>query len=461
MDANAFPPRGTGIEGRIESPASQTWGHPWQLGASWDWKPGSVLLGQWEGRLLGRDDDRHVVTVAGSRTGKSSTVLIPNLMRYPGSKVVIDIKGELARATAKHCAALGQQVFILDPFNETGMKTASHNPFGELGMGRREHVAADAAQLADALIIGNPRDPHWTDSAKNLIRGIVLHLLDQHPGKATLREVRRLFNATPAELDRLFADMVRSSAFDGIVANIGASFLGKKESGGRELQGILSTAQEQTAPLDDVVGITERSDFKLSALSAGKTTLFLVLPGMRMGTHYRWLRLVIQQALIAMERVPVPRGGLPVWFVLEEFPALGHMRPIETAAGLMAGMGVKLWAVIQDFTQLQTHYPKSWETFLGNAGVIQAFGNVDVTTTEHLSKMLGMTQVIERQQIRVSGGALAHGDMGRRENLRSVRLLDANEITTAFARETGRQLILVPGRPPIYMQRLGYEAGAP
>jgi len=45
-------------------------------------------------------------------------------------------------------------------------------------------------------------------------------------------------NATPAELDRLFTAMVDSAAFDGIVANIGASFLGKKESGGRELQGI-------------------------------------------------------------------------------------------------------------------------------------------------------------------------------------------------------------------------------
>jgi type IV secretion system protein VirD4 len=328
-------------------------------------------------------------------------------------------------------------------------------------MGRREHIAADASQLADALIIGNPRDPHWTDSAKNLIRGIALHLLDRNPKGATLREVRRLLNAPPAELDGLFSAMMDSPAFDGVVANIGASFLGKKESGGRELQGILSTAQEQTAPLDDVVRITEKSDFKLTDLAGGKTSIYLVLPGMRIGTHYRWLRLVVQQALIAMERNRVPRGKLPVWFVLEEFPSLGHMRPIEAAAGLMAGFGVKLWSVIQDLTQLQTHYPKSWETFLGNTGVVQAFGNVDITTTEHLSRLLGTTQVIERQDIRISGGAMAHGDMGRRENIRSVRLLDANEITRHFARETELQLVFVPGRPPIYMQRLAMERDAP
>jgi len=461
MLASEFPPRGSGIAGRLETPPSQVWGHPTQLGPSWDWKPGMVLLGRWDARLLGRSDDRHMVTIAGSRAGKSSTVLIPNLLRYPGSIVVLDPKGELARATAAIRVRMGQRVYVLDPFGETGIPSASHNPFAELGMGRGEHVAADASQLADALIIGNPRDPHWTDSAKNLIRGITLHLLSTDPNAATLREVRRILNASPAELERLFTAMVDSNAFEGIVANIGAAFFGKKESGGRELQGILSTAQEQTAPLDDVIRVTERSDFRLSELRSGKVSIYLVLPGMRMGTHYRWLRLVIQQALAAMERAPVPRDSLPVWFVLEEFPSLGHMRPIESAAGLMAGFGVKLWSVLQDLTQLKTHYPHSWETFLGNAGVIQAFGNVDVTTTEHLSKMLGMSQVMERLEIRVSGSAMAHGDLGRRENVRSVRLLDANEITQAFARETERQLILVPGRPPIYMQRLGYEKGLP
>lgn len=252
--------------------------------------------------------------------------------------------------------------------------------------------------------------------------------------------------------------MAGSTAFDGVVANIGTSFLGKLESGGRELQGILSTAQEQTAPLDDIVGVTERSDFRLRDLASGRMTIYLVLPGLRMGTHYRYLRLVIQQALAAMERHPVPRGQLPVWFILEEFPALAHMRSIETAAGLMAGFGVKLWSVLQDLTQLQTHYPKSWETFLGNAGVIQAFGNADVTTTEHLAKLLGSTQVIERQAVRLSAQAMGHGDPGVREHLRSVRLLDPNEITRHFSRESNRQLILVPGRPPIYMERLSRDA---
>ena len=205
----------------------------------------------------------------------------------------------------------------------------------------------------------------------------------------TLRVLRRALANTVAENEKLFTAMAESSAFDGIVANIGSAFLGKAEAGPKELQSILSTVQEQTAPFDDVAHITDRSDFKLTDLRDGGTTIYLVLPGMRMGTHYRWLRLMVQLALGAMERAPVEYGRLPVLFVLEEFPALGHMRSIETAAGLMAGFGVKLWPVLQDLSQLKTHYQKSWETFLGNAGVLQAFGNVDATTTEYLSKMLG------------------------------------------------------------------------
>ena len=300
MSASQFPPRGSGIAGRAEAPPMGLWAHPAQLGQSWDWQPGKVLLGQHEGRYIGRDDDRHIVTIAGSRAGKTMTVLIPNLRSYPGSIIVLDPKGELARATAEHRRRMGQRVFILDPFGDTGTPTASYSPIRELSQARPELVAADAAQLADALIIPNNKDPHWTDSARNLVRGIILLLIAHAPAQANLREVRRRLCGTPPEQAQLFTEMAASNAFNGIIEYVGRTFLGKNE---RELASIMSTAQEQTAPLDDVIHVTETSNFSLSDLRSGKLTIYLVLPGMRMGTHYRWLRMVIQQALAAMEHI--------------------------------------------------------------------------------------------------------------------------------------------------------------
>ena len=455
---DGFPPRGSGLPGRRENPPSEIWAHPWELGPSWTWRPGQVLLGEWDGRLLGQSDDRHMVTVAGSRAGKSSTILAPNLRRYPGSMIVLDPKGELAKATAKTREAMGQKVYILDPFHTTGRASDSFNPFQELGALRPDQLASDAAVLADALIIPHEKDPHWTDSARNLIRGLTLHMLDTSPKAPTIKQLHKFLYADPSQLESIFKDMKKSHAFDGIVANTGSSFMGKLKAGERELQGILSTAQEQTAPLADINSISDRSDFTLADLKRKNITIYLVLPGMKMGTHFRWLRLIIQQAMDAMERTPNRADKLPVLFVLEEFAALGYMRSIETATGFMAGYGVKLWSVLQDLTQLQTHYPKSWETFLGNAGIIQAFGNADLTTTEYLSKRLGQTVITETQDISVSSSAMSSGDVGMREHIRHVPLLASYEITRHFDRRTNRQLIITPGLPPIYMHRVPPEA---
>jgi hypothetical protein len=35
------------------------------------------------------------------------------------------------------------------------------------------HLKDDVSQIADALIIGNERDPHWTDSARILVHVLI------------------------------------------------------------------------------------------------------------------------------------------------------------------------------------------------------------------------------------------------------------------------------------------------
>lgn len=67
------------------------------------WRPGQVLLGashydpKW---LVGIEDDRHIVTLATTRAGKGRSLIIPNLLTWPGSALVIDPKGQNACVTA-------------------------------------------------------------------------------------------------------------------------------------------------------------------------------------------------------------------------------------------------------------------------------------------------------------------------------------------------------------------------
>jgi type IV secretion system protein VirD4 len=75
--------------------------------------------------------------------------------------------------------------------------------------------------------------------------------------------------------------------------------------------------------------------------------------------------------------------------MLDEFAQLGHLAVIERNMALLRGYGIKLWAVLQDLSQLKDAYSRRWESFIGNAGIIQSFAPQDVTTREYLSKLSG------------------------------------------------------------------------
>jgi type IV secretion system protein VirD4 len=99
------------------------------------WRPGMMFLGVLDGEIktgddgrrfvtgghaVGVDDDRHICTFAGSRSGKGRSAILPNMLHYPGSVLATDPKGELATMTARRRGAMGQAVHVLDPFAVAG-----------------------------------------------------------------------------------------------------------------------------------------------------------------------------------------------------------------------------------------------------------------------------------------------------------------------------------------------------
>ena len=98
--------------------------------------------------------DRHLLTVAPTRAGKGTTQIIPNLLTYEGSMLVIDPKGENALITAKRRQEMGQEVHIVDPWgiaNVDGIEPSSFNPLDWLDLGDVD-ITENAMILADALV---------------------------------------------------------------------------------------------------------------------------------------------------------------------------------------------------------------------------------------------------------------------------------------------------------------------
>lgn len=450
--------------------------------------PGSkILIGALGDKLIGIEDNRHVLTVAGSRTGKSVT-LVSNLLFYSGSVLALDPKAELAALTAERRSELGQQVYVLDPFNYTPDNLrhlrASYNPLSVLTLDSPTLIE-DASLIADAMVVqgtGN-KDPHWDESAKNFIEGVILHVVTDPKLKKkrhllTVREFIK--NAMmPHEVDDEesesegelcsleYAMLVNAARLKKrkTTADIGGAIEGAArdfyEKSDRERDSVLSTVRRHTKFLDYTAlrDVMQHSYFDLKDLKADPNgvTVYLCFPATRIEIAGRWLRIFINQLLDAMEREQT-KPEAPVLVCLDEFPVLGYMKQLENAAGQVASFDVKLWVLIQDWSQGKALYGERWETFTGNAGILQFFGNNDVTTTEYISKRLGKTRVEVARLGEATPDQTALGMSGKSSSIELHDLMTAEEISRQFARNDRlkRQLVLWAGYHPMILQRVEY-----
>jgi type IV secretion system protein VirD4 len=152
---------------------------------------------------------------------------------------------------------------------------------------------------------------------------------------------------------------------------------------------VIGTALSHTDWLDSLAmkEALGASDFSLSELKTRSATVYLVLPPKYLDEHGRFLRLFVNLALL--EAAKGQKQRYPILMVLDEFYALGRLQFMATAAGLLAGYGVKLWPIVQNLGQISELYPDNWETFLGNAGLWQVFAVNDQTTARYMSERLG------------------------------------------------------------------------
>lgn len=329
--------------------------------------------------------EKHVYVTASSRSGKGRDLIIPNLCIYPESVFVLDPKGENCRATAKRREALGSSIAAFDPYGLTGRPSARFNPLAGL---QGEDMITGADYLAEALVIG-PND-HWHNSARSLVRAMVLHLLtvdnEYLEKEHYTRDLCTLRAWMTGFLDLTLDTMKKSKALDGMVSRLGTSFADIPDN---ERGSIISTAQLGTKWLDNpkLAAMFKAGDDCISfddfRAPAKRLSIFVCLPAYVFSTYPQVCRLLTTFALDTMMRSLTGRQR-PVMFILDELAQLEHLPIVQRAFTLGAGFGAQMWAVFQSVEQARKLYPL--DSLYGSAGVRCFFKIEDPESCDFASK---------------------------------------------------------------------------
>ncbi|MCD9015353.1 type IV secretory system conjugative DNA transfer family protein [Parachryseolinea silvisoli] len=479
-----------------------------------------AALVQEDGLILGRDPETgevigfkgegHILTVAKTGAGKGVGVIVPNLLQYSGSVIVVDPKGEnFIRSVYARVNRFGQEVCLIDPFGEVykqiqrqlkrieriekdgnmtknlqdiktfytnlqdkvnppiegkaapGVYNKGLNPLqlieNLVATNNYAEVFDQANVIANMLVMkAGERDPHWDEKAKMIIKNVIvflcLHERCHHEPK-TLVTVRDL-------IFEIFEDDESMAGFkNACLTGESSKYLSKIGSeislmAGEERMSVLSTTLRHLEFLDSplVYDNVSRADVDLTAIKKNKQSIYLVLPANKLDAYSRLMRLWVSSLINAISISPEPPVER-ILMIVDEMAQLGKMEPLLQAVSLLRGYGLNLWMFFQDISQLTSIYGNNqWKTFSSNARVQQFFGISDADTAEYISRLSGMTTVITRtESINSDGGGLGGNGTSHSYAAQERRLLYPDKLY-----RTNLQFLFVEGLFPIKARKIKF-----
>lgn len=318
--------------------------------------------------LSGKKELGHFMWVGPNRSGKGLSILT-NLLLWRGSAVIVDIKGEIAEATAGYRRdVLGQKVIILNPSD--GERSHQYDPFAELETDNQIFSAAVAfmnpnqdgenaifAQRASAVLAAMIR------AAK--VRGWpVIPTLDAllyHPDGVKGATLSLQALGDPAISKWLNAFLSKDPDKMDWEAAAGDRFLNNS------WQRLVTAAQYLTT--DGVMHMTGGSDFVASDLMDGPVTVYLVFRESELDLTLPLFNLVVDAIMRAvvrrydMNREHYSKSGVKTLAVFDEaFRATPNMLPEYSST--VSGRGIYLCVYVQSIAQLTDVWNKSGKTTL-------------------------------------------------------------------------------------------------
>lgn len=427
-----------------------------------------IIVGRWRGRYLSLPGQQYVMVSAPTRSGKGTSIAIPNLLNWPGSAVVLDIKGEAWTVTSGFRAQHGQAVYVFAPFDEAG-RTHRYNPLG--------YVRTDETlRVGDLLEVGQIIYPYdgarsvssenfFNDQARNLFLALGLYLLETPSLPRTIGELLRQASGNGQPLRDHLSGLIQqrqqaSHPLSDVCVAAFHRFLSNPEN---TFGSILSTFNAPLTIFADPItdAATSGNDFRLDEVRKRHMSVYLVVPFNKLGPARLLMNLFFTQTVnLNVRELPEHNPALKheCLLLLDEFTAPGRIDIIARAVGFMPGYNLRLLTICQSLAQLSGEYGEHTARALSTNHALQVlFAPKEQADAQAYSDMLGtLTERVTNRSRSVSSSARG-GSSSRSESESQQRrpLLLPQEFKELHL---DHEVIVLEGHRPILAQKARYHA---
>lgn len=338
--------------------------------------------------------NNNVLVVGASGTGKTRSVVEPNLLQATGSYIVSDPKGLLYKKYRKYFEQKGYDVKLLD-FKQPE-KSSHYNFFNYI------HSDNDIVRIAHVLIcqqgIHSHIDPFWDEASKLLLQAIISYLIENNKEeKKNLQSLFEVLSCVTPEKD----SVPNMSKIDSLIKNhkevFGDTFAVKtyekfRIAADRTLRSILITVNARLGTFDtpSLNTLMSTDDIDFVSFGKNKTILFVVVSDTDRSLDglVNIFYTQAMQELCNFADKECEEGRLPILvrFILDDFATNCKIMDFPRMISSFRSRGISAMILLQAESQLEEQYKADGRTIIANCDTYLYLGGNDVDTAKAVAE---------------------------------------------------------------------------
>jgi type IV secretion system protein VirD4 len=406
----------------------------------------AIVIGKMNGKIVYYSGQQFVILAAPTRSGKGVGIVIPNLLSYLGSMVVLDIKQENFNLTSGWRKEQGQEVFLFNPFAEDG-RTHRWNPLTYVSKDKNFRISDLMSISAMLYPDGTADQKFWVSQSRNAFLAFALYLFEKRehmammarkkpklkikPVQYTLGAIYRLSSGDGTQLKEYLSKLSRESYLSQDCKTAFANLLSQADDTFSSIMG--SFKEPLNAWINPIVdAATSGDDFLLTDLRKKKMTIYVGILPNKLVESRLIINLLFSQ-IINMNTKELPQNNPDLkhqcLLLMDEFTSIGKVDIIASAVSYMAGYNIRLLPIVQSMAQLDATYGReSARTLMTNHALQIVYTPREQQDANDYSEMLGYTTVKKRNVTR--GRETSYSEVEERRALmlpQELKAMSANK----------------------------------